>query len=425
MLSLKRLDISGTRISELPALQKMGNLEEFTAVSSKELRTSSLKLQGLQKLQIIDICSNNIQRVVLEDLPSLEFLLLRNNLITTLTIQNNTKLNYIDISYNRLSEIPGFLFGIGAEKQPIRTVLLSSNLISQIPRDEFNYFIETIDLSHNSISVGNQIAFFSPLINSPEDGKSCLDLIRSPLRRRVNLIGNNISNNMISIIEIVDFERRGIDCDIGIKGIDQISRRQSVYPQSCEGEQYLSMANLKCEQCFSEWLPYARIDYQDWIGTLNQFHIPINVLYDISAKTFSACSMCHSGSKNSTRKQLAPNCHGELTRHEACEYPCKEKSPGFIPFAERLPTLLNELRKPIIDSDGQTKSFIDFLFKLWKNVTVELPMTSKTQVVGNMTISSIEIKLSNCSHTQTFEDLSNALLGTMKPLVLAYCINNN
>lgn len=102
--------------------------------------------------------------VTVESNPQLEILRLANNKIKTITAQNNKVLRFLDLTQNLLETIPSFLYGPGAEDQPLGIVSLAENRINgTLPNAEWNYHLESM-VYFPSVHFVNQWYIFPPSI---------------------------------------------------------------------------------------------------------------------------------------------------------------------------------------------------------------------------------------------------------------------
>lgn len=263
--------------------------------------------------------------------------------IQTVIIENNTALNSVDLSHNHISTIPSFLYGPGADHQPIETVLLSDNRISGTLPDEveWNYYLTTLDLSRNKITGGGQIAFFSPLMRNPARSVHRVDdiqtklYVRPPYRRQVDFVGNNMSVKSVPIIEIADFTRRGfvVRCPNGGRcDVEDLSRRVSTLPQQCGEEQFLSKLTLHCEECYSVWIQSSS-SISVFPGLESFARKLVLSGQELDALVAQArCSRECEGTRTSTRS-IAEDCtiqHPILTKVEDCYLPCMSFPPFLL-----------------------------------------------------------------------------------------------
>ncbi len=108
------------------------------------------------KLRVLDLSSNNLQKISFKDLielNNLEYLNLENNLIAEIGFRvfyNMGRLKHLILSLNRLTHLNSSLF---YDLSNLKLVNLSWNRIELIPKDLFKvlFKLETIDLSFNRI----------------------------------------------------------------------------------------------------------------------------------------------------------------------------------------------------------------------------------------------------------------------------------
>jgi Leucine-rich repeat (LRR) protein len=132
------------------------------SINCKEIKNINFEC----KLKILDLNSNNLQTISLEDLielNNLEYLNLENNSISKIDYRafiNLGRLNTLILSFNHLKSFDEFLF---YDLSNLKFLNLSQNFIENLPRYLFKelFKLETIDLSFNRIYSIEKFSFYS------------------------------------------------------------------------------------------------------------------------------------------------------------------------------------------------------------------------------------------------------------------------
>jgi len=181
--SLTKINVSNNKLDKLPA--SIGSLTRCTEMdfSKNKIYELPVTLSGCKRLQKLNVSNNQIQFCdVLKEMNFLMGLDLSSNSIETFPAADLESLVYLDLSRNKLDEMPT---NIKAMKM-LKKFLLSHNSITTLKPDlGEGQLIEEIDLSYNGL-----------------EGDILFDFQKIRMLRKLDLSHNDIKSLNITIVKM-------------------------------------------------------------------------------------------------------------------------------------------------------------------------------------------------------------------------------
>jgi len=373
-ISLANCGLSGTMPE---GLSNCLNLEELHLPFNS--LTGHLVVERLPFLKRFDLSFNKIHDVQVIGNPMLNTIALPGNDITTVTIEQNYRLEMIDLQDNKIGYFPKFLMHNASETpQPIAIVYLQSNQIHEKLITEINWKIHVLDLSRNQIFVDNNkvqsVTAYDPI---RREYPSCRDT-GNP--RSINLIGNLIKNRRtIDLITQYTGTRMDFECPRFLK------REINIHPQACPSVDDFLSVGLKCQSCFDTW--QEQHEYADPEGWK-----PLLKAAGINHKNIEAALRCPGCQQNDatvrrvrtrflSKDRGCKTASGPTRQEVECSYPCTRSTKIGFP-QEAVSVLVSELRKTISgwhDSDKPTNFFTSLLEKNYTYGWLEVKLGAQTE----------------------------------------------
>ena len=158
---IQKLDISVLLVSEpkekseIDLLLKSMNgtsIKEFSCIRC-DLDTLSHAFENNRKLRKLNLSDNNLKSFIVSDLSGLDSLelILSGNMLDTIEIKDQIKIQVLDLSYNRISSIPSNINQISQ----LEFLFINGNPI----KDGYQYLLDLDDLFYVSVddSIDNKI----------------------------------------------------------------------------------------------------------------------------------------------------------------------------------------------------------------------------------------------------------------------------
>jgi len=153
LIQLESLNISGNLLTELPVLGALENLHSLRASNNQITNISLEAFTGVTNLRALDISYNKFKFFPnsVDNLVNLNELYLMGNRLSTIpdTIGKLVQLVLLDLSFNDFLVIQQGVFGA---LKSLKTIHLQNNRLSRIPSDIFSHpTLREVDLSSNTL----------------------------------------------------------------------------------------------------------------------------------------------------------------------------------------------------------------------------------------------------------------------------------
>ena len=164
MKFLEKINVSGTRLSNLPDLSSLEHLREIN-ISNTGITGLNSNILALDRLEILDASNNIIENVSgdIGNMSGLGYLYLNNNSLTDLpdAMANLSSLTKLDISNNNIAPLPSWLAGFNNF-----TLIARNNGLYDLPEGFTDSSIIALDISGNNFYKIPESIFWMKKLNN-------------------------------------------------------------------------------------------------------------------------------------------------------------------------------------------------------------------------------------------------------------------
>ena len=280
--SVKKIDLTGLRVTDLKGIEFFTELEELNAVF---VRLNSVDLSKNTKLTTLNIGNNKLSSLDLTNNKELTSLRAEYNKLTSIDLSNNTKLKTVSLNYNSLTELDltnnALLESLSLESNALKTLDLTGKA-------------KLIDLNANNNEINSLVLKGCSKLNTLScyyNKLTALDPSDSRELTQLMLQNNSITsidlskNSKLSILSLGNNKLYGIDVSKNTELIRLVLRKNKLTELDVSN-------NIKLYDLEVEGNNISELDLTSnlELGSLNAAGIPKVDLKMIIGKTLSFMS---------------------------------------------------------------------------------------------------------------------------------------
>ncbi|XP_055837469.1 protein phosphatase PHLPP-like protein [Episyrphus balteatus] len=129
----------------------LNNFENITQLDVNENNIDYLDLSTLKKLQVLHCSRNSLSELIVDGLDLVRLTATYNDLTKILTLSEPSKLEYLDISFNKLNELPSWLDKCNSLQHLFANDNIIEKITSQIINNE-NISLQILQLANNKFT---------------------------------------------------------------------------------------------------------------------------------------------------------------------------------------------------------------------------------------------------------------------------------
>ncbi|CAH0722441.1 unnamed protein product, partial [Brenthis ino] len=183
--SLRNLDLSKNKISQIPEDLSLLKLLKQLNLSSNNIQIIPASLSNLKKLELLNISFNSIST-----LPD--------------SLLNLSNLKQIYLNNNKFKTFPKQLLGLHS----LEVIDLSNNKMTEIPSGMSNLYVTELNVSQNEISALSEDLYLAPRLKILRLEENCLslDAILPSLLRDSKIHTINVDGNLFEPKQLASLE---------------------------------------------------------------------------------------------------------------------------------------------------------------------------------------------------------------------------